>query len=226
MASDVEAAFRAVQAGDADALKVLITRDPSLAAARNAGGVSLLLTARYHRRTDLVAMLLECEQPLDIFEAAAIPGQAGRGAALLEVDPSLANAFSSDGFTPLHLAAYFGQEAMAQMLLDRGADPNAVSRNPMTLRPLHSAAASAALAIVKLLLDRGAEVNAKQHGGWTALHAACSSGDRPMAGCLIAKGADPQAVSDHGKTPLSLAVEKGHDTVASWLRAQYSSSEA
>jgi ankyrin repeat protein len=224
MPHDVDEAFQAVQSGDADGLKALLARDPSLAAARTASGVSILLTARYHRRMDLVELLLASSPPLDIFELSAIPRREGQGAALLEADPELASAYSADGFTPLHLAAYFGQEAMARILLDRGADPDAVSRNPMGLRPLHSASVSQALPIVTLLVDRGADVNAKQHGGWTPLHAAAFNGDLPMARYLIAHRADPKLVSDDGKTPLDVAVEKGHEPLAAWLRSQGDSS--
>jgi ankyrin repeat protein len=220
MASDVEKAFEALRSGDTAGLAALLERDRTLAAARNASGVSILLSARYQRRSDLVKLLLAAAQPLDIFEAAAIPGGEGQGAALLENDPKLANAFSADGFTPLHLAAYFGQDAMARILLDRGANPDAVSRNPMALRPLHSASVSPAPAIVTMLLEYGAQVNAKQHGGWTPLHAAAFNGDLPMAKNLIAHGADPQAASDDGKTPLAVAVEKGHGPLASWLRGE------
>jgi uncharacterized protein len=220
MTNEVDKAFEAVRSGDANGLAALLAGDRSLGAARNTSGISILLTACYHRRTDLVEMLLGSAQPLDIFEVSAVPGRAEHGAALLEEGPELANAFSADGFTPLHLAAYFGQEAMARILLDRGADPDAVSRNPMALRPLHSASVSRALGIVEALLDRGADVNAKQHGGWTPLHAAAFNGNLPMAEYLIARGADPRATSDDGKAPLAIAVEKGHEPVASWLRGR------
>jgi len=219
MASDIDKAFEAVRSGDVNGLAVLLASDRSLAAARSPSGVSILLTACYHRRMDLVEMLLASAQPMDIFEASAVPGGTEQGAALLDADPGLAQAFSADGFTPLHLAAYFGQEAMARILLDRGADPDAVSRNPMALRPLHSASVSRALGIVTRLLDQGAEVNAKQHGGWTPLHAAAFNGDLPMAEHLVACGADPSLASDDGKTPLDVAVEKGHEPLADWLRS-------
>jgi len=218
MTSEADRAFEAVRSGDATGLAALLAGDRSLGAARSTSGVSILLTACYHRRTNLVEMLLGSAQPLDIFETSAVPGRAEQGAALVDADPSLANAFSADGFTPLHLAAYFGHEAMARILLGRGADPNAISRNPIALRPLHSASVSRAQGIVEALLDRGADVNAKQHGGWTPLHAAAFNGDLPMAEYLIARGADPRATSDDGKTPLAIAVEKGHEPVASSLR--------
>jgi ankyrin repeat protein len=219
MASDVERAFEAVQSGDADALAALLAADRSLARSRSASGISLLLTACYHRRTNLVEMLRSADPTLDIFEASAVSGGAEQGAELLDADPGLAQAFSADGFTALHLAAYFGQEAMAAILLERGADADAVSRNAMSLRALHSASVSRELGIVALLLDRGANVNAKQHGGWTPLHAAAFNSDMVTAKQLVARGADPGLASDDGKTPLDVAVEKGHETVAGWLRA-------
>jgi ankyrin repeat protein len=225
MASDVEKALEAVQSGDAQGLAALLAQDPGLAAARSASGVSILMVARYHRRMDLVDMLLAASQPLDIFEAAAVPRGEGQGAALLRKNPDLARAFSADGFTPLHLSAYFGQETMARILLDRRADPDAVSRNPMALRPLHSAAVSPSLGIAAMLLAHGAQVNAKQHGGWTPLHAAAFNGDLAMAECLLAHGADPGSASDDGKTPLDVAVEKGYEQLAAWLRRERSSTK-
>jgi ankyrin repeat protein len=166
----------------------------------------------------MVQLLMASAGPLDIFEASAVPGGAERVAALLDLDPALTGAVSADGFTPLHLASYFGSEAAARTLLERGADPDAVSRNPMALRPLHSAAASRSLAIVKLLVERGAEVNARQHGGWAPLHAAALNGDLAMVEYLVAHGADMNQKSDDGKATLDLALEKSHGPVVEWLR--------
>ena len=155
--------------------------------------------------------------PLDIFDASAIEGGTERVAKLLGEAAALAGTFSADGFTPLHLAAYFGREATASTLLERGADPDAVSRNPMSLRPLHSAAVSRSMGIVKMLVERGALVNASQHGGWTPLHAAAFNGDLPLAEYLVAHCALVSLKSDDGKTALDVAAEKGHGIVADWL---------
>ena len=218
MASDIEQAFEAVRTGDANLLSDLIAKNPTLASSRGDNGVSLLLTACYYRRPDMVQILLVSTGPLDIFEASAVEGGAERVAALLDEAPALAGAVSADGFTPLHLASYFGQEGTAEALLERGASPEAVSRNAMALRPLHSAAASRSLGIVKMLVERGAEVNARQHGGWTPLHAAAFNGDLPMAEYLVTHGADVALKTDDGKTSLDIAVEKGRGPFAEWLR--------
>ncbi len=129
---------------------------------------------------------------LDVFDAAAV-GRTHGLEALLDGEPGLATAWSADGFTALHLAAFFGQEDAAKILLERGAEPNVVARNAtIVVTPLHSAAAGAHSAIVKLLLAAGADPNARQPGGFTALDAAQQNGDDESAEALLAAGATPR----------------------------------
>jgi ankyrin repeat protein len=213
-----ERAFEAVRTGDLEGLRVLLASDSSLASAHDDSGLSLLLQACYFKRRDIVDVILGAGPALDIFETAALSSAAGHGATLLEAGPELAGAWSCDGFTPLHLASYFGNTEMAVLLIQRGADPNAVSRNSMALRPLHSAASSRSLKIAEFLLSHGAEVNARQHGGWTALHAAAASGDAGLLELLLAHGADPELANDQGTSAVDLAVEKGQAAVANLLR--------
>jgi ankyrin repeat protein len=220
MATTYEDALEVVRTGDASRLAGLLAADPTLAEARSENGLSLLIQACYHRKPELVDMLRAARTSLDLFEAASVAGAEDRGAELLAADPALATAWSGDGFTALHLAAFFDREPMARLLLERGADRDAVARNPMSVRPLHSAAASRSGAIVALLLDRGADVNAQQAGGWTALHAAAMFGDLPMVERLLDRGAEAGRANDQGKTALDLAVEKGHTEVAAVLRGR------
>jgi uncharacterized protein len=220
MASKAPAMIEAVRSGDADAVRELLAEDPSLAAIRNEQGLSMLLQACYLRRLDLVELLLSAGPSLDIFEASALPGTHDRAVELLDADPQSVATWSCDGFSPLHLAAYFGRDDIARLLLERGADTNAQARNAMALRPLHSAAAGRALNIVRALLERGAEVNVQQHGGWTALHAAAANGDFPMTELLLARGASPGLLSDDKRTALDLATEKGHTEVVALLRGR------
>ena len=166
----------------------------------------------------MVSLIEAIGPTLDIFEAAAVPGAVDRGTELLRADPSLATAWSWDGFTPLHLASYFGNDAMVDLLLGYGADANAVSRNGMALRPLHSAAAGRSVRIVDMLLTHGAQVNATQHGGWTALHAAVASGDAPLVDLLLARGADPGLANDGGKSAVDLAIVAGRSDMTVLLR--------
>jgi uncharacterized protein len=203
--------FESIAAGDEHALREELERNPDSAGERNADGLSPVLYALYNGQEGLVDPILDANPALDVFDAAAV-GRARGLEELLDAEPGLVTAWSPDGFTALHLAAFFGQEDAAQLLLERGAEPNLVARHPsIVVTPLHSAAAGSHPAIVKLLLAAGADVNAAQDGGFTPLHSAANNDDRESAEALLAAGADATLRTDEGKTPADLA---GDDTRA------------
>jgi ankyrin repeat protein len=213
-----EKAFAAVRAGDMNTLRELLATDSSLAGARDGNGLSLLLQACYFKRQDMIELIQSVGPALDIFEASAISGAVAAGSKLLQADSSLTSSISCDGFTPLHLASYFGNDEMADLLLKHGADPNSMSCNAMRLRPLHSAAAGRSTRIVEMLLSHGAEPNAAQHGGWTALHAAVAGGDILLVKLLLVHHAAASLANDDGKSALDLAVEKGQSAITALLQ--------
>jgi len=111
--------FDVIRAGNADRLREILAADRSAAGVRNERGHSAVLIAQYHRKKDLVEILLEAEPDLDLFDAASV-GRLERIRALLDADPSGVKAWSSDGFTALHLAAFFGYAQVVELLLARG----------------------------------------------------------------------------------------------------------
>jgi ankyrin repeat protein len=163
-------------------------------------------------------VILNSRSELDIFEAVAV-GRTESVTAILDRDSAQARAWSPDGFTPLHFAAFFNQPTIPRELVRRGADVAAVSMNPLEVTPLHSAAAARAADIVHMLVESDAPVNAKQHGGWTALHAAADNGDEKMVRILLQHGADPLVHNDEGKTPAQMAQLKGREDVLKLLSA-------
>jgi ankyrin repeat protein len=207
--SSANALFTAIDAGDRSRIADLLESSPQIVAARNADGLSAILYACYRGQRDLVSLLQAANPALDVFDAGAA-GDAHRLRQLLAEDASRALAFTVDGFTALHYVAFFGGDPeCAALLLDSGADVNAVSRNPMRVTPLHSAAAGRYDAVAQLLVERGADVNATQQGGFTALHAAAQNGDTELAAFLMAHGADLHRTTDDGRTAASLAEAAG-----------------
>jgi hypothetical protein len=153
--------------------------------------VSPILQARYEGREDDLAALLAAGPELDVFEAAAV-GATERLGELVVAEPGLVAAWAADGFTPLHLAAYFGHVEGVRLLLAAGAEVGAVARNDLGVQPLNSAAASqvagARVAVARLLLDAGADSNAELAGGFRPLDAAVQNGDEELAALLRERG--------------------------------------
>jgi ankyrin repeat protein len=157
--------------------------------------MSELLEALYRGDRARVDEMLASEPELDVFEAAAL-GRTDRLRELLDEDPSRANAFGADGFHPLGLACFFGHVDAARVLLERGADVNALSRNDrIQTAAIHAAAASEAkdeaarYELVKLALDHGADPNLPQGGGFRAIDAARQNGDERVEQLLLERGA-------------------------------------
>lgn len=207
----------AVAAGDASRVAGLVATDPSLANARDAAGVSAIMTARYRADRAVTDALLAADPDLDIFEATSL-GYADRLVEDLASDAALATARSADGYTALHFAAFFGKSEAARLLLDAGAEVNVVSDNEMRVQPLHSAAAGRHHEVCRVLLTAGADVDATQQHGYTPLHAAAQHGDVELVELFLSAGADPAAALDDGATPADLATRAGHEDVARRIR--------
>ncbi|HEX6845191.1 MAG TPA: ankyrin repeat domain-containing protein [Actinomycetota bacterium] len=216
MASTSQGLFEAIEAGNVEVVRAILAEDPTLATARDAEGVSALLRARYRFDRGLIEAVHAHVPTLDVFEAATF-GDVDRLTTLLEADPGLVVARSGDGFTPLHLAAFFGQEQAVALLVARGAEVDAHGTGWMTGTPLHSAASGAHRAAAEVLLTAGADPNARQAGGWTPLHSAAANGDGALVRSLLAHGADPDAVNEDGASVRDLAAVSGSDDAVAAL---------
>lgn len=218
--------FAAIKNGDQATVEDLLDQDPHLAEASDETGVSAVLTAFYHRQPDIAQVLIAEHPGLNVFEAAAA-GDADRIREILDRsrigrgDPSLARAYSADGFHPLGLAAFFRRADVVRLLLERGVDVAARARNKLAVTALHSAVATDAAPvdreIVRMLLEAGAPVNVPHLGGGTPLHTAAYVGDPEVVRMLLERGGDPSMRTDDGKTAIDIARERGHTVVAEML---------
>lgn len=120
--------FGAIERGDAATVRDLIEANPALVSTRKKDGESAILLALYHRRREIAEIILAKGPELNIFEASAA-GKLECVRALAQAEPASVNGYSYDGWTPLHLAAFFGHSEVAEFLLAHGADVIAVSRN-------------------------------------------------------------------------------------------------
>jgi uncharacterized protein len=216
--------LKLIQTGATPEIAAAVEADPALIQARDSQDVSALQWSVYAGqpmvRDYLLAQLAMHGVLLDVFEAATV-GDSLRLEDILAADPGAAHSFSGDGWTPLHLAAAFGTPQAVDVLLQHGAQVDAVSKNPQRNQPLH-----AALALgrnpdtVRLLLAHGADPNATQVGGFTPLFSAASAGRHDLVELLVEGGAHAQHRSDLEKTAADFARERGHAELADWLERQ------
>ncbi len=214
-----------VKKGEMEQTKAALRRDHSLINAQDEKGISAILLAAYYGHRDLAEFLASNKPGMNIYEASAT-GKTDWALALIRKDAGLVNSVSPDGFTPLHLASFFGRVETVKMLLERKAPVNLVAKNSTKVMPLHSALAGGSMPIIEMLVDHGADVNAVQQAGFTPLHEAAQSGNLQAAILLLSHGARINVKTDNGKTPLALTMMEGReagskedrDRVAEFLR--------
>lgn len=183
--------FAAIAAGQKEVAANLLEQEPSLLHCRNEQGDSPLLAAIYADQRLIFEWLLERGAGVDLFEATAL-GKVERVRDLLAENPSLATTYSHDGWTPLHLASFFGHRDVVDLLLEHGAPIDARSKSERFARdntPLHAAAANNQNRVAELLIERGADVNARDGSGFTPLGLAANSRNDLLVMALLEHGA-------------------------------------
>lgn len=162
---ELEKLVDAAKAGDDAQVRSLIAQHPTLAVKRLPSGESPLMAALYRGQSHVVSTLVELGAEIDVFAAAATGDIDALQRALKQ--PGAVNAYAYDGWTPLHLAAFFGQLEVVNDLLDAGADIHAVSRNSLKNTPLHAATAGKHSAVALRLLEHGADDQINDAGGYS-----------------------------------------------------------
>lgn len=206
-----------IKAGDSEGVRRLLDKNPEVLQSNVEGAPSPLLLAMYHGKAGVADVIRRYQAKLTIFEAAAV-GDRHQAAALLTEKPDCHASVSSDGFTPLGYAAFFGHHEVLRDLLDAGADPCFASTNPLGVLPLHSAMAGGHKEMARLLIDRGTDVNAASAAGWTPLHYAAEQGDIETAKYLLDRHAKRDVRNADCQAPYEIAEAKGFSDLAEILR--------
>jgi ankyrin repeat protein len=217
------AVTEAIQKGDLDRLERLLDENPGIASAR-IGPRTLL-----HVATDWPGHF---------------PNNPATVARLIDHGADANAHFTGrpHSETPLHWAASCDDVAALDVLLDRGADIEAMGSIIGGLTALADAVAFAQWNCARRLVERGAGVNLWQAAALglmdrveehfaagaaldpmqvtNALWSACHGGQRATAEYLLDRGADINWIGHDKCTPLDAAVRSGAAELAQWLRSR------
>jgi uncharacterized protein len=190
--------------------------DTTESAAPATGAPSDVLMALYMGDRDK-AKALAATRTLSLCELAAF-GDVALVTGHVEAHPEDVWIYSSDGWTALHLAAYFGYASVVVRLLRAGAGHATLSHNEQGNTALHAALAGRReMPVVTALLAAGANADAIDAQQYRPLHLAASRGDQAAVELLLACGATRDATTKDGKTAADLAAAQAHPDVAEWL---------
>jgi ankyrin repeat protein len=167
--AEIDALVDAAKAGDLGKVRAMLADNFLLASQRLPGGESALMAALYRGHQDVVAAIIDAGAEIDVFAAAAT----GRVDDLRRTaNPQTVNTYAYDGWTPLHLASFFGHTEAARFLLEAQGEVGAVSKNSLRNTPLHAATAGKHADVALLLLAHGASGLIPDAGGYTPLEIA------------------------------------------------------
>ncbi|XP_056904942.1 ankyrin-3-like isoform X13 [Takifugu flavidus] len=182
-------------------------------------GFTPLAVALQQGHEQVVSLLLENDTKgkvrLPALHIAARKDDTKAAALLLQSDHNanveskmMVNRTTESGFTPLHIAAHYGNINVATLLLNRGASVDFKARNDIT--PLHVASKRGNSNMVRLLLERGAKIDARTKDGLTPLHCGARSGHEQVVDMLLNRGAPILSKTKNGLSPLHMATQGDH----------------
>ncbi|XP_077959274.1 ankyrin-1-like isoform X50 [Gasterosteus aculeatus] len=210
--------YMAAQENHMDVVQFLLDHGSSQSIATE-DGFTPLAVALQQGHDQVVSLLLENDTKgkvrLPALHIAARKDDTKAAALLLQSDHNadveskmMVNRTTESGFTPLHIAAHYGNINVATLLLNRGAAVDFKARNDIT--PLHVASKRGNGNMVRLLLERGAKIDARTKDGLTPLHCGARSGHEQVLEMLLDRGAPILSKTKNGLSPLHMATQGDH----------------
>ena len=153
--------------GNLAKVQELVTQRPELINEPGVGndfGGETPLAAASHTHNRAIAEVLLAHGAEHDLSTALFMGDRDRVVAFLDAKPDLAR---TPGIHNIPILSFATNGDLARMLIERGADVNAMSRPPFQAAPLHGAARRGYVDVVDILLANGADATVQDYNGKT-----------------------------------------------------------
>lgn len=150
----------------------------------------------------------------DIFDVAR-KGTVEEVKTIMKQNPDIINSINDAGYSPLILACYKGNVAVAIFLIKNVKDING---NSLMGTPLMAAVVKGNLEIVEQLLENKANPNLTDANGTTALIYAVQFKNSPIVKLLLDYKADKSKIDNKGKTAFEYAVFSNNEETINLLK--------
>ncbi|ADU30887.1 ankyrin repeat domain-containing protein [Evansella cellulosilytica] len=159
----------------------------------------------------------------DLFLAAE-SGDSKKLKRILDENPSLVNCENQDGYTPLGIAAHVENTEAVKLLLEYGANINAVSNSKLDAIPSDTELHAVLMGErnkqnIELHIHHNGRENIFDHTGDTSLHSGARNDKlSEMSDTLSKHGAFVKPKVEQGRFALDLVSEKGQENVTDQLK--------
>ena len=154
------------------------------------------------------------QQVTDVFEVAR-KGTVSQAEAIVKTNPKAFNVINENGFSPLILACYSGNNEVIDFLIANNANVNYTSQEGTALM---AATVKGNLDLVALLLKKGADPDLKNKTGITALMYAVQFKNVDIVKLLLNSGANKFLQDNEGRTAFEYAVFTKNDEIINLLK--------
>jgi ankyrin repeat protein len=159
-------------------------------------------------------LTLVAQEKLDVFDIAR-KGTSQQALEILKSDAKAFNTTNNNGFTPLILACYKGNNEVAKILIENNCDLNAKSEMGTALM---ASIVKGNNEISSILIQKKANLNLTDANGTTALMYAVQFKNIELVKLLLANNADKSIIDNKGKTAFEYAAFSGNESIINLLK--------